>query len=331
MAEKRLQLVGIGNAIVDVLSKSDDAFLARHDVRKSGMTLIDAERAEALYGDMGPGVEISGGSVANSIAGFAALGGTAGFIGKVRDDQLGDVFRHDIRSLGVAFDTAPATQGPATARCLILVTPDGQRSMSTFLGASTGLAPGDIDEAMIASAEFLYLEGYLWDQPAAKEAFRRAIAAAKAGSTKVALSLSDGFCVDRFRAEFRDLVDHSVDILFANEDEIVSLYEADGFDSAVSALGTRVDHAALTRSEKGSLIVHKGGTHTVTAEPVDKVVDTTGAGDLYAAGFLHGLAEGHPPAECGRIASVCAAEIISHYGARPEADLKALIKRRLAA
>lgn len=330
-AKRRFDMIGIGNAIVDVLSREEDGFLKEHNIQKGGMTLIDPARADVLYDAMGPGVEVSGGSVANSTAGFAALGGRAGFIGKVKDDQLGRVFAHDIRATGVDFSTPMATDGDSTARCLVVVTPDGQRSMSTYLGASQGLTEADIDPAYIADAQTVYLEGYLWDPAEAKKAFLKAMHIARDAGTKVALSLSDSFCVDRYRSEFLDLVDNHVDILFANEDEIISLYQTESFDEALRALGQKVELAALTRSEKGSVIVHGDSVHQITPAPVAKVVDATGAGDLYAAGFLYAYSQGLDAAAMGRVASVCAAEIISHYGARPEADLKQLVAEATAA
>ncbi|GAB4129790.1 MAG: adenosine kinase [Rhodothalassiaceae bacterium] len=326
MSNKTLDLIGIGNAIVDVLSRADDAFLAKHKIQRGGMTLIDAERARTLYDQMGPGIEASGGSVANSIAGFAALGGRAGYIGKVRDDQLGQVFAHDIRAAGVDFRTPMSEDGDPTARCLILVTPDGQRSMNTYLGACQTLSEDDIDPAYIGSARIIYLEGYLWDPPAAKKAFLKAMKAAHAAGTKVAFTLSDSFCVDRWRTEYHDLVDRHVDILFANEQELLSLYQTDDLEAALSALAERVETAAVTRSERGSIVLSGGQRYEIAPEPVAHVVDATGAGDLYAAGFLYGITRGLAPGIAGRIASICAAEIISHYGARPEADLKALIR-----
>lgn len=331
VADKSLQLIGIGNAIVDVLSRADDGFIEKHDVARGGMTLIDADKAGSLYDAMGPGVEVSGGSVANATAGFAALGGKAGFIGKVKDDQLGQVFAHDLRSAGVAFSTPFAKDGDPTARCLVLVSPDGQRSMATYLGATQNLSEEDIDPDFIASAEIVYLEGYLWDPPKAKKAFRKAMDAAKATGTKVAFTLSDSMCVDRYRDEFRRLIEDDIDILFANEAELKSLYETSDFDEALQSLRPKLEAAAVTRSEKGSVVIRDGEIHVVEAEPIDRVVDATGAGDLYSAGFLYGYANGHSAREMGRIASICAAEIISHYGARPEADLQALVKQRLAA
>jgi sugar/nucleoside kinase (ribokinase family) len=318
-----LDVVGIGNAIVDVLAHADDAFLAREGLTKGTMALIDARRADELYARMAPGVEVSGGSAGNTMAGLASLGGRGAYIGKVRDDQLGQVFRHDITAAGVLYKTAAATSGPATARCLILVTPDAQRTMNTFLGASVGLGPEEIDEAVIADAQVTYLEGYLFDPPQAKEAFRRAATIAHAAGRKVALSLSDPFCVDRHRAEFRDLVAHHVDILFANEAEIGALFQCD-FEAAARQVRGLCEIAALTRSEKGSVVVTAGATIAVEAAPVPRIVDTTGAGDLYASGFLRGLTTGRDLALCARLGSLAAAEIISHFGARPETPLARL-------
>ena len=329
MAEISYDVLGIGNAIVDVLAPAEDAFLEAHGMAKGAMTLIDAERAEELYAAMGSGTEASGGSAANTVAGVAALGGRACFIGKVRDDELGSIFAHDIRAIGVDFHSAPATSGAPTARCLISVTPDAKRTMHTFLGACVDLGPEDVDEDLIAASAITYLEGYLWDPPGAKEAFIKAMGAARAAGRKVALSLSDGFCVDRHRDEFQDLVEHHVDLLFANEQEITSLYEVDDFNAAMQAVRGKCDIAALTRSEKGAVIVAGDEVHVVSAEPIDMVVDTTGAGDLYASGFLTGLSEGRSLPECGRMAGIGAAEIISHMGARPEVDLKALMKEKL--
>ncbi len=333
MAEPVLDVVGIGNAIVDVVANADDAFLAEQGLAKGTMTLIDAARADALYGLMGPGVEVSGGSVANSMAGLASLGGRGAFIGKVRDDQLGEIFRHDIRAAGVAFDTASApghpAGGAATARCLIFVTPDAQRTMGTMLGACLELGPEDVDPAEIAAAKVTYLEGYLWDPPRAKEAFVKAARVAHEAGREVALSLSDPFCVERHREEFRALVAGHVDILFANETEICSLYQVAGFDEALQAVRGACAVAALTRSEKGSVILRDGEVHLADAAPVARVVDTTGAGDLYAGGFLFGYTHGHDLYDCGRIGGLAAAEVISHYGARPETSLAALAARHL--
>ncbi|TXG81517.1 MAG: adenosine kinase [Sphingomonadales bacterium] len=329
MSDQRLAVLGIGNAIVDVLSHATDDFLTAQALVKGSMRLIDEAEAERLYGLMGPGHEISGGSAANTIAGIAALGVPAGFIGKVRDDQLGAVFAHDIRAAGVEYATDAATDGASTARCLILVTPDGQRTMNTFLGASQGLNPSDLDAAQIARAEVIYLEGYLWDPPAAKEAFMAAIQIAHRQANKVALTLSDSFCVARYRDEFLELVPNHIDILFANEAEIKALTGTDDFDAAVAWARDACDIVAITRSEKGAVIVAGDETHVVPAEPGVHVVDTTGAGDLFAAGFLAGLAKGLPLETCGRMGVICAAEVISHMGARPEADLKALVARSL--
>ncbi|UYN94625.1 MAG: adenosine kinase [Enhydrobacter sp.] len=325
MTSAAFDVLGIGNAIVDVISHADDAFLRKHALAKGAMTLIDEARAEALYAAMGPGVEISGGSCGNTMAGVASLGGKGAYIGKVRDDQLGAVFGHDIRAAGVTFDTAQATEGPATARCLILVTPDAQRTMNTYLGACTRLGPADIDVARVAAARVTYVEGYLWDEPAAKQAVLKAFDAAHAAGRQVSITLSDSFCVDRYRAEFLELVRSKVDILFANEAEIKSLYQVDDFDKAVAAARKDAKIAAVTRSEKGSVVVKGGETHAVPAAPVGRVVDTTGAGDLYAAGFLFGLTHGKPLPECARLGGIAAAEVISHVGARPEKPLKDLI------
>ena len=325
MTQASIDVVGIGNAIVDVIAHAEDAFLAQEVLVKGTMTLIDAPRAEALYRMMGPAIEASGGSAGNTMAGIASLGGEGAYIGKVRDDFLGQVFRHDITAIGVRFDTEAATSGPGTARCLILVTPDGQRTMNTHLGACVELGPADIDPDTIAAAQITYLEGYLFDPPLAQEAFRKAAAIAHAAGRQVALSLSDPFCVGRHRAAFRELVDGHVDILFANEAEICSLYETDDFGAAAAAVRGHVAIAALTRSAAGSLILAAGAEHPVAAAPVARVVDTTGAGDLYASGFLYGLTRGFPLPTCGEVGSLCAAEIISHVGARPELDLAQLV------
>ncbi len=327
MAEDALDVVGIGNAIVDVLVHDGDAFLAEHGLTKGAMTLIDAERAEFLYRHMGPAVEVSGGSAANTVAGLAALGGAGAFIGKVRDDQLGAVFRHDIRAAGVRFDTPLAADGAPTARCLIVVTPDAERTMNTYLGACVELGPEDVDPEVVGRAGITYLEGYLWDPPGAKEAFRKAHRIAHENGRRVALTLSDPFCVDRHRAEFRDLVNDHVDVLFANVAEITSLYQVEDFDAALRRVRGHCEIAALTRSEKGSVVVSGEEVHVVEAHPVAHVADTTGAGDLSAAGFLHGLARGWDLARCARLGGLAAAEIIGHIGARPKADLAALMAR----
>lgn len=322
-------VTGIGHAVVDVISHAEDSFLTQHKMDKGAMMLIEQDQATAIYGDMGPGVESSGGSAANTMAGVASLGGKAAFIGKVRDDQLGEVFAHDIRSIGVTFKTAAATEGAATARCLILVTPDAQRTMNTFLGAAAEFSPEDVDEEIIRAAQVTYLEGYLWDRDAAKAAFLKASEIAHAADRKVALTLSDAFCVDRHRESFLDLVDGHVDTLFANEAEIKSLFQCDSFDEALQQVRGKCEVAALTRSEKGSVIVSGDEVHVVDAEPVEKVVDTTGAGDQYAAGFLYGLTNGYGLARAGRIGAIAAAEVISHLGARPEVSLKDLVAEKL--
>ncbi|HWX48039.1 MAG TPA: adenosine kinase [Roseomonas sp.] len=324
MAAPTLDILGIGNAILDVQARAEDAFLAAQGMARGTMTLIDAERAEAIYAAMGPGVESSGGSAANTCAAAAALGARVGFLGKVAEDELGKVFAHDIRAAGVAFPTAPLTGEAPTARCLILVSPDGQRTMNTYLGACVSFGEADVDEAMVASAAVTYLEGYLFDPPEAQAAFRRAAAIAHQAGRQVALTLSDPFCVGRHREAFRSLVAQQVDILFANEAEVTSLYETDSFEAAMEAARRDVKLAALTRSERGSVIVCGEETHRIAAAPTT-VVDTTGAGDAYAAGFLAALTQGHALAECGRWGSVAAAECIGHFGARPQRDLKALV------
>jgi sugar/nucleoside kinase (ribokinase family) len=325
MRTAAIDVVGIGNAIVDVIAHAEEPFLAAQGFAKGSMNLIDSARAESLYAEMGPAIESSGGSAGNTMAGIASLGGSGAYIGKVRDDQLGAVFRHDITAIGVRYDTPAATSGPTTARCLIMVTPDGQRTMGTYLGACVELGPDEIEAALIASAQVTYLEGYLFDPPQAQAAFRRAAAIAHRAGRRVALSLSDPFCVGRHRAAFRELVQGEVDILFANEAEICSLYQTDDFAAAKAVRG-HVAIAALTRSEQGSVVLTDGEEHAVAAAPVARVVDTTGAGDLYAAGFLFGLTRGLPLPTCGKIGSLCAAEIISHVGARPEVALKGLVE-----
>jgi sugar/nucleoside kinase (ribokinase family) len=323
MAHPRFDILGIGNAIVDVVARAEDSFLSRHDMRKGGMALIDEVAAERLYTAMPPGQESSGGSAANTCAVAAMLGARVAYLGKVAGDQLGSVFRHDISASGVHFPTAPLTAGAPTARCLILVTPDGQRTMNTFLGACVSFGEADVDEALVADAAVTYLEGYLFDPPAAQAAFRRAAAAAHAAGRRVALSLSDAFCVDRHRAAFLELVRDDVDILFANEAEISSLYEENSFAGAAEAARRNVSLAVLTRSEAGSLVLRGTETVEIAAEPTE-LVDTTGAGDAYAAGFLTGLTAGKNLAVCGRLGSVAAASVICQYGARPQADLRAL-------
>ena len=329
MSETRFDVLGIGNAIVDVLAHADDQFINENGLTKGTMSLIDEDMAESVYDKMGPGIECSGGSAANTIAALASLGSSGAFIGKVKDDQLGKVFRHDITSLGIAFETAPDNDGKSTARCMIHVTPDAQRTMQTFLGACVDLGPDDIDEDIVVAARVTYLEGYLWDPDHAKQAFRKAARAAEQAGRQVSLSLSDPFCVDRHRDDFLDLVKNHVNILFANEEEIMSLYQVENFDEALQAIRGDCDIAALTRSEKGSVVVRGDEVHIVDAQPVERVVDTTGAGDAYAAGFLHGLTADKPLDECARIGGICSAEVISHVGARPDVSLKDLVEKNI--
>jgi sugar/nucleoside kinase (ribokinase family) len=324
-----LDVVGIGNALVDVLSQEDEAFLAGQGLVKGAMQLVDEARARELYAAMGPAVEISGGSAANTIVGVASFGGRAHYVGKVRDDQLGEVFSHDLRAVGVGYSTPAATTGPPTGRCLIVVTPDAQRTLTTYLGASVHLGPGEIDKRLIERASILYLEGYLFDPPEAQRAFRAAADMAHAAGRKVALTLSDPFCVDRHRDAFRELVERHVDVLFANEAEIRSLYQTTDFDGALRQVRGHCAVAALTRSERGSVVVAGDEVHVIAANPVKTVVDTTGAGDLYAAGFMIGLSRGLDPATCGRLGSLAAAEVISHVGARPQTPLAELAGRLL--
>lgn len=321
---ERLDVVTIGNAIVDVLARTDDAFLKAHGLNKGSMALITPEQAKVLYDAMGPAVEVSGGSAANTAAGVASLGGTAGFIGKVADDQLGGVFSHDIHSAGVAFTTAPLEGSDPTAVSYILITPDAQRTMNTYLGACQALGPDDVDEAMVRNAGITYLEGYLWDPPSAKEAFRKAMDIARAAGGRSALTLSDMFCVDRYRDEFIHLFENHLDILFANEHEIMALFGVDDFAEAAARAHGGADIVVVTRSEQGSVVFANGDVIEVPARPTE-VVDTTGAGDLYAAGFLYGLSRGLLLAQCADIGGLCAAEIISHVGARSERSLKELV------
>jgi sugar/nucleoside kinase (ribokinase family) len=326
-----IDVIGIGNAMVDVLSHESEDFLARHGLVKGSMQLVDEARARALYAAMGPGIEMSGGSAANTIVGVASLGGRAHYVGKVRDDQLGEVFGHDLRSVGVGYTTPAASSGPPTGRCLVVVTPDAQRTLSTYLGAAVQMGPADVDAALVKRARILYLEGYLFDPPAAQQAFRTAASIAHAAGRKVALTLSDPFCVDRHRAAFRDLVEHHVDILFANEAEILSLYQVSDFDAALARVRGHCELAALTRSERGSVVVAGDEVHVVPPHRFGPVVDTTGAGDLYASGFLFGVSRGLHPATCGRLGSLAAAEVISHVGARPMATLSELAADLVAA
>jgi sugar/nucleoside kinase (ribokinase family) len=319
-----LDVVGIGNALVDVLSRESEAFVKAQRLVKGAMQLVDEARASELYAAMGPAVEVSGGSAANTIVGVASFGGRAHYVGKVRDDQLGEVFQHDLRSVGVGYSTSAATSGPATGRCLIVVTPDAQRTLTTYLGASVQLGPADVDKGVIERAAILYLEGYLFDPPEAQRAFHAAAGVAHAAGRKVALTLSDPFCVDRHRAAFRDLVERHVDILFANEAEIRALYETADFEAALQQVRRHCAVAALTRSERGSVVLAGDDVHVIDADPVAAVVDTTGAGDLYAAGFMFGLSRGRSLATCGRLGSLAAAEVISHVGARPQTPLAQL-------
>ncbi len=322
MSAPKLDVLAIGNAIVDVLARAEDDFLATHGMNKGGMALIDEARAEEIYAAMGSGTEVSGGSAANTAVGIAALGARAGFIGKVKDDGLGKVFGHDIRAAGVAFSTPAAAEGAATARCLILVTPDGERTMNTFLGAAQDLTIGDIDVATVENASVTYLEGYLWDPPAAKEAFLAAAKVAHKANRKVALTLSDSFCVDRYRAEFHQLIrSGTVDLVFCNEAELKSLYETADYDTALTQLKQDACEAVVTRSEQGASFISAEGIVRVPAYPVHKVVDTTGAGDLFAAGFLAGYTTGLEPTECLRLGAMAAGEIISQLGARPQRNL----------
>ncbi len=320
----KLDVLGVGNAIVDVLAETDDAFLAAQGIAKGGMTLIDTARANALYAAMPAGIEASGGSAANTMAGIASLGGTCAYIGKVANDQLGEVFAHDIRAIGVDFRTAPMAGGEPTARCLILITPDAQRSMNTFLGASSYLDEADLDADLIRSAQVTYLEGYLFDRPEAKAAFFSAAKIAHGAGRKVALTLSDTFCVARHHAEFTELVGH-VDILFANEGEAAALTGETDFAASVSALAAKCPIVCVTHGPQGSVIAAGGQVHEVAAAPVTQLVDTTGAGDLYAAGVLYGITAGLDLPAAGRIGSIAAAEVLGHVGPRPLRPLKALI------
>ena len=320
-----IDVLCIGNAIVDVLCRVDDAAIERLNLNRGTMTLIDAARADELYQKMGPAMEASGGSAANTAAGVASCGGRVGFIGKVKNDDFGAIFAHDLRSVGVAFDTTMAKDGPPTARSYIFITPDAHRTMNTYLGACVRLAPADIDEAVVARASVTYLEGYLWDPPLAKEAFRKAALAAHVAGRKVALTLSDPFCVQRHRASFLELLRGHVDILFANESELLALYETTIIDVALKLVERDCPTVAVTMSEHGSVVLGGGAVHRVPAEKVAKVVDTTGAGDLYAAGFLWALTQGRTMPECGRAGAIAAAEVIQHLGPRPQTSLKALV------
>ena len=325
MTAATYDVLGIGNAIFDILVQTDDAFLGQHGMAKGSMALIDEARAAAIYQAMGPATEMSGGSAANTIFGVAGFGAKAAYVGKVKDDQIGRMYTHDIRAANVAFTTAAATDGPATGCSYILVTPDGERTMNTYLGAAQDLSPADIDPAQIAASSIVYLEGYLWDPANAKEAFLKASKIAHDNKRSVALTLSDAFCVGRYRDEFLDLIrTKTVDLVFANEAELTSLYQTEDFDKALAQLRNDAQLAVVTRSEKGCVVVAKDVVTPVPAYPVKQVVDTTGAGDLFAAGFLFGIVRGLNHKQCGRLGALAAAEVIQHIGARPQASLKAL-------
>jgi adenosine kinase len=325
MAETKFDVVGIGNAIVDVIARAEDDFLVAEDLVKGSMNLIDETRADTLYEAMGAATEMSGGSGANTIAGLASFGGRGAFFGKVAEDGLGKAFNHDIRALGVHFQTPMLTAGPSTARCLVMVTPDGERTMNTYLGACQMLGPDDVEEEVVAASSILYMEGYLWDPPQAKKAFVHAAGIAKRHGREVALSLSDSFCVDRYRDEFLDLIKSgTVTLLFGNESELHSLYETADTETAMAALAQDCAFAVVTRSEKGAVVLKGGNRWAVPAAPVDRIVDLTGAGDLFASGFLFGLARGQDPETCAKLGGLAAAEVISHIGARPQVSLKDL-------
>ena len=327
MTEAKYDVLGIGNAIFDILVQTDESFLATHGMTKGGMSLIDEARAAEIYRDMGPATEMSGGSAANTIVGVANLGARAAYIGKVRDDQIGRLYTHDIRAAAVAFETRPALDGPATGCSYILVTPDGERTMNTYLGAAQELMPDDIDAAQVAASAILYLEGYLWDPANAKQAFVKASTIAHDAGRQVALTLSDSFCVDRYRGEFLDLMrGGTVDLVFANESELHSLYQTSDFDAALKQLRSDAKLGVVTRSEKGCVVASKDGITAVPAFPIERMVDTTGAGDLFAAGFLFGLVRGAGHENAGRLGALAAAEIIQHVGARPQTSLKELAK-----
>jgi len=326
MAQSAYDVLGIGNAIVDILVQTEDEFLEQHGLTKGAMALVSAEEQRALYDKTGQALESSGGSAANTLAGLAALGGRAAFAGKVRDDQLGAVFGHDIRAAGVTFETSMASDGAPTATCLVLISPDGQRTMQTYLGACVDFCAADLDNAQVEAAEVIYLEGYLWDPDPAREAFFQAARVAHDAGRKVSLSLSDPFCVDRHRDGFMDFIKNHVDILFANEDEILSLFQLDDFDAVAEKIRGMVDIAALTRSEKGSVIVAGKETVTVPASKVDKVIDSTGAGDAYAAGFLAAYTQGRSLKTCAELGGLLAAVIIQQIGARPSANVQHLLQ-----
>ena len=320
---QEIDVLCIGNAIVDVIARVDDAFVDRHGLVKGSMNLIDEARAEALYAGMGQAIEVSGGSAGNTAAGIASFGGKAAYFGKVKDDQLGAIYRHDMRAQGVRFESQASTDGPATARSFILVTPDGERTMNTYLGACVNLTVADIAAPIVASAKVTYMEGYLWDRPEAKEAFKLAARLSRAAGRLTSITLSDSFCVERHRDSFLDLIRSGIDIVFANESEIKSLYQTQNFDGALQAIRKDCPVAVLTRSEAGCVVVRGEEVHAIPAYPVSKVVDVTGAGDLFAAGFLFGLTRGLKLAHCAQLGALAAAEVISHIGARPEINLRA--------
>jgi adenosine kinase len=328
MTSAKYDVLGIGNAIFDVLVRADESFLAAHGMTKGGMALIDEARAASIYRDMGPATEMSGGSAANTIVGVSSLGARAAYVGKVKDDQIGRLYTHDIRAAGVAFETKPAADGPATGCSYILVTPDGERTMNTYLGAAQELTPADIDAAQVAASAIVYLEGYLWDPKNAKDAFVKASTIAHDAGRQVALTLSDSFCVDRYRGEFLDLMrSGTVDLVFANEAELRSLYQTADFDTALTQLRSDVKLGVVTRSEKGCVVASTDGVSAVPAFPIEKMVDTTGAGDLFAAGFLFGLVRGAGHENAGRLGALAAAEVIQHIGARPQVSLKELAQQ----
>ena len=321
MAGSDFDVLCIGNAIVDVIARVEEGFVSRHGLVKGSMNLIDEARAEELYAGMGQAIEVSGGSAGNTAAGVASLGGKAAYFGKVKADQLGAIFRHDMRAQGVTFDTPAAAEGPATARSFILVTPDSERTMNTYLGACVNFTTEDVDRRIVEASQVTYMEGYLWDRPEAKEAFKLAARLARGAGRKTSITLSDSFCVERHRESFLDLIRNDIDIVFANETEIKSLYQTQNFDGAMKAIAKDCPIAVLTRSEKGCIVVRGEEVHASPAHPVDKVVDVTGAGDLFAAGFLYGFTNGKSLAEAARLGSLAAAEVISHIGARPEINL----------
>jgi len=345
MPTHEFDVCAIGNALVDIIAEATDEFLDTHKIAKGGMTLIDAERASSLYDVIGPAIESSGGSAGNTVAGIASLGGKPAFMGKVKADQLGAIYRHDMHAMGVHFATPQAPErrqdikpvqtdrrsGAPTGRCIVLVTPDAQRSMSTYLGAAVEFGPNDVSADVIRASQITYLEGYLFDPPDAKEAFHHASRIAHESGRKLSLTLSDTFCVERHRGEFLELVKNDVDILFANQSELMALYQTDNVEQAVAAVRDHCKIAVTTRSEKGAIVVSGKETHEVAAEPVLSVVDTTGAGDLFAAGFLFGYTQKLPLDRCARIGAICAAEVISHYGPRPRTSLKGLVGSKAAA